>query len=160
MEYLKKIISGAQTGADRAGLDFAISNGIRHGGWVPKGRIAEDGIVPLKYNVKEHKSEKYPPRTAANIHDADVTIIFTGNVLERGCLLTANLCKSMNKPYLIINIEEMVENSTFSVERIKIITWLDKIKPKILNIAGSRESKLPGIYKRVKDLLQAVYISY
>ena len=156
MKSIKKIISGAQTGADRAGLDFAIRNDISHGGWVPKGRIAEDGIIPDIYNVVETKSAKYPPRTAANIKDAEATLIFTGNTLDRGTLLTVKLCKSMNKPYLLINIEKMAALNAYSIETRKISDWLDKIKPESLNMAGNRESYLPGMYKRVIDLLQAV----
>lgn len=41
-----KIVSGGQTGVDRAGLEAAIAIGLPYGGWVPKGRIAEDGTVP------------------------------------------------------------------------------------------------------------------
>ena len=149
MKFINKIISGAQTGADRAGLDFAINNSIPHGGWVPKGRLAEDGVVPEKYKVTESKSEKYPPRTAANIHDSDATLIFTGNKPDKGTLLTIKLCQSMNKPCLVVNIEEAGAVN-------KITDWMKSVKPGVLNIAGNRESFLPGIHGKVFEILQAV----
>ena len=160
----KKIISGAQTGADRAGLDFAIDNDIPHGGWVPKGRIAEDGKVPKKYKVKEHKSDKYPPRTAANIHDSDGTIIFFKSPnMGRGCSLTYKLCHSMHKPCLTIDINEatLMRSGKIHPTMVGMITnWIDCIKPKVLNIAGGRESKSPGMHKIVKAILQEVYDSW
>ena len=159
--YINKIISGAQTGADRAALDFAIKYDIPHGGWVPKGRISEDGTVPKKYKVKEHKSDKYPPRTAANIHDSDGTIIFFKTSMGRGCALTSKLCKNMNKPCLTINIAEatLLKSGKAHSTMVEIISnWIECIEPKILNIAGGRESKTPGMHDIVFKLLEAVKI--
>jgi len=74
---ITKIISGGQTGADRGGLDAAIHCGLPHGGWCPKGRKAEDGLIPSKYQHKEMESSGYLPRTQANVFDSDATVIFT-----------------------------------------------------------------------------------
>jgi hypothetical protein len=73
---IKKIISGGQTGADRAALDFAIYHDIRHGGWCPKGRLAEDGMIERRYELQETSSKSYPQRTEKNVRDSDGTAIF------------------------------------------------------------------------------------
>ena len=77
---IKKIISGGQTGADRAALDVAIKLGIRHGGWIPKGRKTEDGPLSDKYQLQEMPTASYPARTEQNVIDSDGTLIifFTG----------------------------------------------------------------------------------
>ncbi len=131
---IKKIISGGQTGADRGGLDFAILNSIPHGGWCPKGRRAEDGRIPDEYLMWEHPSPEYPPRTAANIKDSDGTIIFNpGRMIERGSALTLELCYQMKKPFLIWT------------EGCDIKRWIYDNSIEVLNVAGNRESKCPGI---------------
>jgi Circularly permutated YpsA SLOG family len=84
-----KIVSGGQTGADRAGLDWAIKNGIQHGGWCPKGRRAEDGPIDAKYQLQETPSSNYPQRTEWNVRDSDGTMIFSiGEYLTGGSLKT------------------------------------------------------------------------
>jgi hypothetical protein len=144
---LTKIISGGQTGADRGGLDFAIKHGIPHGGWVPNGRLAEDGIVPLKYLMHEHPSPLYPPRTAANIHHSDGTILFNpGRMMERGSALTLELCYQKKKPFLIW------------AEGCDIAEWIKANNIKVLNVAGNRESKCPGINKLVIEKLEEALI--
>ena len=77
---IRKIISGGQTGADRAGLDFAIETGLEHGGYVPSGRKAEDGRIDELYNLVELSTSSYPARTRRNIEESDGTVIFS---LER-----------------------------------------------------------------------------
>jgi hypothetical protein len=74
---INKIISGGQTGADRAALDFALKFNIPHGGWIPKGRIAEDGPLPAKYQLQEMPTSSYPKRTEQNVIDSDGTLIFS-----------------------------------------------------------------------------------
>jgi hypothetical protein len=81
---ITKIISGGQTGADRAALDFALKFNIPHGGWIPKGRIAEDGPLPAKYQLQEMPTSSYPKRTEQNVIDSDGTLI-----LSRGKGLTS-----------------------------------------------------------------------
>jgi hypothetical protein len=97
---IKKIISGAQTGADRAALDFAIKNDIPHDGWVPKGRIAEDGIIPEKYNVHEAPTQDYRRRTELNVVHSDGTLILTHGELSGGSALTRTFAQKHKKPYL------------------------------------------------------------
>ena len=146
------IISGGQTGADRAGLDFAISKDIKHGGWCPKGRLAEDGTIPEKYNLIETSTNLYPQRTKQNVKDSDATIIFTDNHMSRGALLTITCCKTLKKPHFILPINHEKDNAAIEC----LANWLKKIKPKVLNIAGARESKCPQMHKFVITILNEV----
>jgi putative molybdenum carrier protein len=72
-----KIVSGGQTGADRAALDWALARGVPCGGWCPKGRKAEDGPIDLKYPLKETPSSSYLQRTEWNVRDSDATVVFS-----------------------------------------------------------------------------------
>lgn len=96
-----RIISGGQTGADRAALDWAIEHGIAHGGWCPKGRLAEDGTIPSRYGLRQTPSCDYEQRTAWNVRDADGTVIFSiGPDLSGGSLFTAAVAAELGKPFL------------------------------------------------------------
>ena len=77
---IRKIISGGQTGADRAALDVAIKFNIPHGGWIPKGRKAEDGRLPDRYQLQEMPTPSYPERTEQNVIDSDGTLIFSRGI--------------------------------------------------------------------------------
>ena len=150
-----KIISGGQTGADRAGLDVAIEIGIPHSGWIPKGRLTEEGKLPVKYKLKETKTANYPQRTELNVIDSDATIIFTHGKLTGGSALTQSLAKKHDKPCLHIDFDGMSESSAIEI----IKNWINEKKIKILNVAGSRASKDPDIYDCVKRVLwSALYL--
>lgn len=141
-----KIISGGQTGADRAGLDVAIELGMKYGGWVPKGRKSEDGRVPDKYkNMKEANSSYYPERTELNIIDSDFTIIFSIGKPGPGSVLTANKAKQHCKPYCFVDFLKPLH--------VDEIGWklLNVSDLKVLNIAGSRHQQ---IYEPVKKFLK------
>lgn len=98
---VERIISGGQTGADRAALDFAIAHGVPHGGWCPKGRRAEDGGVPDRYALQATPSKEYGQRTEWNVRDAGATVIFTiGPELTGGSELTAECTVKHGKPWL------------------------------------------------------------
>lgn len=105
MSRMAKIVSGGQTGADRGGLDAAIYCNMPYGGWCPKGRKAEDGVIPDKYHLQEHASADYLARTEANVVDSDATVIFTMGVLEGGSKKTAQFAKKHNKPCLHVDLE-------------------------------------------------------
>lgn len=151
---IEKIQSGGQTGIDRAALDFAIERGIPHGGWVPKGRLAEDGQVPAKYQMTEHPAATYPPRTEANVRDADATVIFTNGPIndEAGCLLTASLCLKLKKPYTVINLK--IADEEMAHMALKIL--LETSGAKILNVAGARGSRNPDVAKMRRILGKAI----
>jgi len=141
-----KIISGGQTGADRAGLNFAIDHGIEHGGHCPKGRRAEDGKVPEKYNLIETSSSNYLARTELNVINSDATVIFKrADIDSPGSIRTEQYCRVNGKPYLIIGERE----GFISFDAGRLVEFLDKHKPKVLNIAGHRETSCPGIHNYV-----------
>ncbi len=139
-----KIISGGQTGVDRAGLDAARELGLEYGGAVPRGRRAENGKLSPNYSgMKETYSSGYRQRTAKNVRDGDATLIFYLGKLTGGTELTRRLARSIGRPCLLMNLRKTGEDESVRIIR----NWLEKIRPKILNIAGSRESGAPGIYK-------------
>lgn len=149
---VRRIISGGQTGADRAGLDVALELGLEAGGYCPRGRRAEDGIIPEKYPLTELPTPSYPPRTAANVRAADATLIFTLGAPDRGTALTLRIAAQAKKPVLTLDLSELGDHA--AAER--LTGWLALEKPEILNVAGSRESKAPGLYARVRSVLRAV----
>ena len=146
---IQKIISGAQTGADRAGIDAAIEIGVEYGGWLPKGRKTEDGIVPKKKypKVKEMTTGGYPKRTKQNVIDSDGTVIFTYGELTTGSALTKKIAKQHKKPYLHIDLS-IVKDPVFVIK-----DWIIEWDIKILNVAGRSASKAPKIYDTVKDII-------
>ena len=147
---LKKIISGGQTGADVAGLDVAIKNGIPHAGAIPKGRLTEDGVLPKKYNLQEMSSKSYPKRTEMNVFDSDGTVIFTHGKLTGGSLLTRKKALQHNKPVIHLDMDKFT--ITKGVELLKAFIHENEIV--ILNVAGSRGSKDPEIYSKTFRVLE------
>lgn len=148
-----KIISGGQTGADRAALDVAIELGMDYGGAVPRGRMAEDGPIAPKYDkMTELNDPDYDVRTKKNVLDADATIVFTYKTIGSGSVLTVELAEEAQKPYLHIDLSKRTDLE--AIEEIR--EWLKSVHPGILNIAGSRESTSKGIYFRVLNILKAV----
>lgn len=151
---IERIISGGQTGADRGGLDAAIELGIEHGGTCPKGRTAEDGIVPLRYKLVECERAGYPPRTHANVRDSDATVLFTvGATPSTGTRLTIRFCTEMERQMKHINLEVGREEALNQLRE-----WLDDCESfgrpvRTLNVAGTRESKSPGIQRMVQEVL-------
>jgi hypothetical protein len=151
---ITKIVSGGQTGADRGGLKAAIALGISIGGWVSKGRRAEDGEVPEIYPLMETPSRDYPQRTEWNVRDSDVTVIFSwGDVFSRGSMLTKSLADKYAKPSCVVNLKGMDDREAAKI----VAEFIRKNKPKILNIAGTRESKAPGIEARVEHIMLLVF---
>ena len=150
---IKKIMSGGQTGADRAALDFAIKMDLPHGGWVPKGRVAEDGPLPDKYKLQEMQTANYPKRTEQNIIDSDGTLIITHGKLTGGSRLTKEFAENQKRPYLHIDLNE---TAIFEAAE-QIIQWVMENRIGVLNIAGSRASKDPKIYRAVYELLETIY---
>jgi hypothetical protein len=103
LKMLRKIISGGQTGADRAGLDFAIETGLEHGGYVPRDWKAEDGRIDDRYNLIELSTTSYPARTRRNIEESDGTVILSLEPrLNGGTKLTRGLADNLGKPVLQI----------------------------------------------------------
>src|SRR5262245_2006637 len=105
-DMLKKIISGGQTGVDRAALDVALELGIPGGGWCPKGRRAEDGPIPDRYPLTETPSEHYPQRTEWNVRDADGTLVLIRGQPQRGSALTIAVAERLAKPKLVVDLSQ------------------------------------------------------
>lgn len=144
----QRIISGGQTGADRAGLDAALELGIPIGGYCPKGRRAEDGIIASSYGLIELDSRGYRQRTLRNVAESDATVVFTGNVPTRGSQQTMRLCELSLRPLLRINVDRGIDIGAHALR-----CWLTDIRPVVLNVAGSRASKCPEIYRHTKSIL-------
>lgn len=149
-----KIISGGQTGADRAALDAAIERGVPHGGRCPKGRLAEDGPIPPQYNLTEMETESYSERTKANVADADLTLIFSHGPLTGGSLLTQQFAEELGKPcvHMDLNIVDAMSSSrsTHTEKRDEdIASTFRKHSNIVLNVAGPRASGDPQIYDAV-----------
>jgi hypothetical protein len=104
-----KIVSGGQTGADRAGLDAAIELGLAHGGWCPHGRRTEDGPLPEHYQLQETESSSYTQRTVFNVRDSDATVVFTLGVLGPGSKNTLATAKKLGKPRLYVDLSVLPE---------------------------------------------------
>jgi hypothetical protein len=145
---VKKIVSGGQTGVDRAALDFAIENGILHGGWCPKGRRAEDGKIPAAYDLKETASGGYGERTGKNVEDSDGTLVIYTGKLSGGTLLTAALCRKRGKPLFLLNTEDAGKGV-----KAEFLRWIEENEIETLNVAGKRGSEGP-IYRRAIECLR------
>ena len=163
MSSIAKIISGGQTGADRGGLDAAIDSAVPHGGWCPKGRISEEGVIPAHYNLVETKSTAYPTRTEANIVDAHCTVVFTFGKPTGGSKKTVALAEKHQRSCLCLDLSILTDEAAAR----EILEWLSPggltmpglvVPPPnpVVNVAGSRESKAPGIHQRVRDVMRIV----
>jgi len=149
-----KIISGGQTGADRAALDWAIANQVAHGGWCPKGRKAEDGIIAPCYKLTETPSSQYSERTQWNVRDSDGTVVFSlSKAISGGTLLTVELAKNYEKPYI-----HLCKKLTYRDIVSQFQSFLLKFEIINLNIAGPRASEEPEVYKFVREILDCVFL--
>ena len=145
---LQKIVSGGQTGVDRAALDAALAYDVSAGGWCPEGRRAEDGPIPERYPLEETPSEAYEQRTAWNVRDSDGTLIITDGTLEGGTALTMQEAKRQGRAVLHVRTPDPVP-----VEMIR--AWGEDHDVRVLNVAGPRASEVDGIYDRARSILDA-----
>jgi hypothetical protein len=150
-----KIISGGQTGADRAALDFAIKHNIPYGGWIPKGRKAEDGRLPDHYQLREMPSSVYSKRTEKNILDSDGTLIISHGQLTGGSALTREFSKRQKRPCIHIDMEDTAMDDAAT----QVKAWIKRKHIQVLNVAGSKDSKDPEIYDATMSLLKSVWFS-
>jgi hypothetical protein len=156
-----KVISGGQTGADIGGLRAARKANLLTGGWAPRGYITERGPMPYLlgtvYGLLEHASSRYPPRTAANIMSAQLTII-VADKLDGGSALTRDMCFKMKKPVFHLSMSDL---DTEGLERLKTVSslwqWVEKRPHQIINIAGNRESKSHGIGVKTTSFLHQLF---
>lgn len=143
------ILSGGQTGADRAALDFAIEHGIAHGGWCPRGRLAEDGTIPPCYQLQETPSRGYAQRTEWNVRDADATVVFSVSPsVEGGTALTIALAKRLEKPWL-----HLFRDVPVAAQELRALLMDHSVQR--LNVAGPRASQEPEVGAFVRAVLAA-----
>lgn len=151
---VSKIVSGGQTGVDRGAIEAARELGFPYGGLIPKGRRAEDGIVPLEFSeMVEDARKDYLHRTERNVADADATLILSPTkVLTGGTKRTAEFCKKHDKPYWVDNPEMPNETD----RGLEFIYWIEAEfgdKGIVLNVAGPRESKCIGIQAQARKFV-------
>jgi len=148
---ISRIISGGQTGADRAAFDFAIENNIEIGGFVPKNRFAEDGFIAEKYpNLQETRSVNPMERTELNVKNSDATLILSHGELCGGSLLTKEFAEKHQKPFLHIDFAALKMDEALA----KTANWLNSIACENLNVAGARSSEDTEIYGKTGEFLR------
>jgi hypothetical protein len=145
----ERVVSGGQTGVDRAALDAALALGLACGGWCPRGRLAEDGRIPERYPLQETPSVEYPQRTEWNVRDSDGTLILYRGVLEGGSALTARLAEQYDRPSIALDLMT-------SPDPLAIREWIARNEIRVLNVAGPRASDSPGLYEQARALLGAM----
>ena len=147
-----KIISGGQTGVDRAALDAALEVGFEIGGWCPKNRWAEDGPIPHSYPLHETRTDDVAVRTQRNVECSSGTLVLTRGSPMGGTRLTCELAQSMRRPLLVVDLSDPEEDPVDL-----IVDWVRRERPRILNVAGPRESGAPGVYEQAKTLLRLAF---
>ena len=152
---LERVLSGAQTGVDRGALDAAIRLGVPHGGWCPRGRRAEDGVIPERYEVRETPSADYEQRTEWNVWDADATLIITEGPPSGGTGYTVEIARLAGRPCLVVDLldEGVAGKGDAGQAPIRVREWLAGEGVRSLNVAGPRETKCPGIAGRAEQLI-------
>jgi hypothetical protein len=148
---IRKIISGGQTGVDRAALDWAMEHGVQHGGWCPAGRRAEDGVIPERYSLQETPARQYQQRTRWNVRDSDATLIISlSTELTGGSLATQECANKMNRPRLHVY--------PCSEWRSWLHTFMETHPIRVLNVAGPRLSGAANIEQFVGEVLEEILI--
>jgi hypothetical protein len=145
--FFTRIVSGGQTGVDRAALDVALELGLPCGGWCPKGRRAEDGPIDPRYPLAETPTDEYPQRTEWNVRDSDGTLVLTLGRPDRGTALTVALARRLGKPCRVVDLSKRTAVSA-------TLRWARRHQVRVLNVAGSRESRSPGIHQRATRYLR------
>jgi hypothetical protein len=146
---VRQIVSGGQTGVDRAALDVALELGIACGGWCPKGRLAEDGPIPERYPLRETRSTRYARRTLCNVRDSDATLIVAHEPLGGGTAYTERCVRELERPLLVV-----APDATDAASLARVRRWLIENEVEVLNVAGPRESGAPGTHERACSFLR------
>jgi hypothetical protein len=151
-----RIISGGQTGVDRAGLELALELKIPHGGWCPARRWAEDGPIEGRFELRETPSMDPAQRTEWNVRDADATVMFSiALVLTGGSAATVHVAQQFHKPYLHL------ARSTTGGEAVRLLqSFLESNHVGVLNVAGPRASQEPEAGRFAYETLRAVLLSF
>jgi hypothetical protein len=146
-----KVVSGGQTGVDRAALDAAMARGMAVGGWCPAGRKAEDGTIPGRYPLTETPFADYAGRTDWNVRDSDATLVLLrSRPPQGGSLLTLQCAKERGKPSCVASVDELTAGD-------EVAEWLRSHGVETLNVAGPRESEEPGVYQLAIVFLRRLF---
>lgn len=146
----QQIVSGGQTGVDRAALDVAIHLQIPHGGWCPRGRLAEDGPIAASYQLRETLEAEYSVRTERNVIDSQATLILHYHDLSGGTKLTVQMADRYRRPRLLVDLSDPSDPE-------RVIAWLLQNQVSVLNVAGPRESSVRGIGRLAEEFLFRVF---
>jgi hypothetical protein len=147
-----EIVSGGQTGVDRAALDAAREAGVACGGWCPRGRRAEDGAIPAHYPLRETPETDPAQRTAWNARDADATLALVRGEARGGTALAVERAAALGRPVLVLDLAAAPRAED-------VLAWIESANVTRLNVAGPRESEAPGIYGEALAVLRAVLSS-
>jgi hypothetical protein len=147
-----KVVSGGQTGVDRAALDVALELEIEIGGWCPRGRWAEDGPIPDRYPLFETRSPDVHVRTQRNVETSSATLVLSRGAPMGGTRYTVDIANTMRRPLLVVDL-----NDSSRDHATEIATWLDTVRPGVLNVAGPRETGAPGVTEQAKWLLTKAF---
>jgi len=150
---IAKLVSGGQSGVDRAALDAALELGVPCGGWCPKGRKAEDGPIPDRSPLQETPSAGYSQRTKWNVRDSDGTLILTRGEPTGGTLLTLEECDRAGKPRLVIDLSA---SDDVAAQVAAAREWVARLGNGTLNVAGPRASRHPELYPRARAFVRAI----
>lgn len=150
MLSVERIISGGQTGVDRAALDVALARGLAAGGFCPKGRRAEDGPIPAHYPLRETASPAYAERTRRNVQQADATLILTQEAPAGGTALTLQAARKAGKPCRHVRLPATADAHAATHR------WLREQGVRTLNVAGPRASEEAGIYEAARAFLDGL----
>lgn len=144
------MVSGGQTGVDRAALDWALAHAVPCGGWCPRGRLAEDGPIPMRYPLRETPSDGYAERTRWNVRDSDGSLIITRGAPTGGTAYTIDCAGELGRPVWVVDVGEPLHADA-------VWRWGGDARIDVVNVAGPRESTSPGIYAAAMEVLEALF---
>ncbi len=153
---IEKIISGGQTGVDRAALDVAIELNIPHGGWCPAGRRAEDGRIPDQYRLQETESWKYTQRTERNVVDSDGTLVLFRDKPTGGTAYTVRMINEHGKPFYLVDLSQQLLDRNAVID--DVIDWVTENGIRVLNVAGPRHQTDPSITEQSREFLRTLFL--